>query len=265
VFQLGVGGMLVIAALTDHCCHLIVKTKNHAIDKLMKVQQLGKATHLRGERDDQQRYNSYDTMPKDSGMEEEDDDFEPRETRHGDRDVETVDEDEDAEEYHFVDHRDVRDKISQSMSYGDIGNLCYGRVGLGIVNFFIAMTQFGFCTGYFIFIGNTIHSLFPFDECITVHVNATNSTNATDVTHCHKVYVKTSNINQTEPVKYIDHAPDLRILVISPILIFFLFALIRNVRYLGCVSVMANLSILFGIVSVFGYLVYTIISKLKFI
>ncbi|WAQ95755.1 AVT3-like protein [Mya arenaria] len=236
---LGIVGMLVIAALTDHCCHLIVQTKNHAINHLIKKHKAETANSRSENR--KTKYNDCD-----ADCEEEND---TSASSSPNFDNAAIQNEEIEEEYHSPGGENIHEKISQNMSYGDIGFYCYGNVGLGIVNFFIAMTQFGFCTSYSIFIGNTIHSLFPYNKCVT--------DNVTNITHCEKVYIQE---NGTDPsfgnVEFYSIAPDLRILVISPILVFILFALIRNVRYLGVVSVLANLSILFGVVSIFAYLIY---------
>ena len=303
-FQLGIIGMLVIAFLTDHCCHLIVQTKHHAIRKI-----LGKGSQS-SSAGNKQNYKSYDNPP-DSGMDDED----SEDALFVSRNV-TVNSDE---EDGMLTSAERHEHIVRHMMYGDIGKLCFGKYGLGLVNFAIAVTQFGFCVAYFIFIGNTVHSLFPKDKCqvsygnesrhcdrvynisdelsrnrreikildlsgdlsstspslptaITVTIgnlttpaiaNITTATIANiTTTAIANITTAASNITTTTTAtplipmfEYINTAPDLKILVACPLLVFVFFSLIRNVRYLGAISVLANFAILGGCVSVFVFLI----------
>ena len=54
-----------------------------------------------------------------------------------------------------------RIRLLRRLDYTDIGRLICGRWGGFVVNFCLVVTQVGFCVGYFIFIGNTVHGLFP--------------------------------------------------------------------------------------------------------
>lgn len=284
--------MLVIAALTDHCCHLIVKTKHHGIDKMMKKRKVKTPNHTQ-----HGQYSSYDSMPQENGLEDDEDESAEHSTFIG-RNADCEYGSDEDDDFETVKHSDAKEHMATNMSYGDVGKLAYGAVGVAVVNFCIALTQFGFCVNYFIFIGNTIHSLFPvhlcFNEsdtriCRTIHdddvkkgigmvqevttwpvklSDAVNSTtaasvisNVTDLTTISpNVTTSTPNITNvtiawTEIGELIYTAPDLRILVVCPIIVFIIFALIRSVRYLGVISVLANLSILFGCVSVFIFLI----------
>ncbi|XP_053391552.1 uncharacterized protein LOC123563758 isoform X2 [Mercenaria mercenaria] len=330
---LGIVGMFLIAFLTDHCCHLIVKTKHHGIKGMMKNHR--SATPDVGAR--QRNYAVCNGTPRDSGV--DDDEASPC--------IQQSDS-EDNSDYEVVNHADVHEHITKNMSYGDVGNLAYGSIGVGIVNFCIGLTQFGFCVNYFIFIGNTLHSLFPVHLCY--NYNETNERLCKDI---HETDVKYGNFswsksaflphdnsvdiysadspqdslsstletvvttvlpnittvlpnvttvlptvvpnittvvpnittavpnittllpnvttllpntttsapvtNATTPWTLIPElvytAPDLKILVVSPLIVFILFALIRNVRYLGVISMVANLSILFGCVSVLVFII----------
>ncbi|XP_052266888.1 uncharacterized protein LOC127868842 isoform X2 [Dreissena polymorpha] len=239
---LGVGGLLLIAVLTDHCCLLIVKTKNHAINRII-------AKYKKDSSDQSKGCNTFNRTNRGSVN----DDYIQSESDYsahfGANDLER-------RNVNKSDHTVMQEQISRSMSYGDVGYYCYGTFGLGIVNFFIALTQYGFCTGYFIFIGNTIHSLFPYNKCATDSLSLAQTCTkdySIDISNIANISNGTNSTGIT--INYIDFSPDLRLLVISPILIFILFALIRNVRYFGAISVIANVCILFGIVSVFGYLV----------
>lgn len=275
-----------------------------------------------------------------------------------------------------IDHESfLKQHMMKHMSYGDVGRISIGNIGLVIVNICIAITQFGFCVAYFIFIGNTIYSLFPVMTCHNGMINASYSYNYTpcnpeivpssildleDVDSIFKrsvgnetvtdsfentsfivppteVYNSTKlqtllndsvSINSTrtghwkdpttylttvrpdqfienattltdgtldrtktisEPsttfvsgtttlisensdspgfeeestatasltppnLSYISSAPNLRLLVLTPVPLFLTFALIRNVRNLGGISVAANIAILIGCVSVMTFI-----------
>lgn len=308
---LGIVGMLVIAYLTDHCCHLIVKTKHHGINRMLKKAKSRAPHHSRRQ---QSSYSSSGNTPCDSGVDDNDDDCDDNE---GSPCIQGNDsQTEDDSDYEIVNHAEVHEHITKNMSYGDVGNLAFGSVGVGIVNFCIGLTQFGFCVNYFIFIGNTIHSLFPVKLCFTdnttqqricetIHESDVKSKNyslAETLPYIHDVHDNSiyslnsfeDNISSTlEPVlttilpnvttllpnistlepntttlapvtnatiawavirEFVYTAPDLKILVACPLVVFILFALIRNVRYLGVISVIANLSILFGCVSVLAFI-----------
>lgn len=246
----------------------------------------------------------------------DDEDEEEEDGCDGDRSpcIQQTDSDsEDNSDYEVVNHAEVHEHITKNMSYGDVGKLAFGSVGVGIVNFCIGLTQFGFCVNYFIFIGNTIHSLFPVKLCYndsttyericdTVHDSDVKSENfslsnslpfmhryskysADSIVgnvsskiepHVTNIFLKVTtvlpnittlepNATTAEPVtnttvawtvirELVYTAPDLKILVACPLVVFILFALIRNVRYLGVISVIANLSILFGCVSVLTFI-----------
>lgn len=308
MFQLGIIGMLIIAGLTDHCCHLIVKTKHYAIKKLLRKQSKNNSSSGHN-----QNYNSYDT-PNDSGLDEDEGDETPFVPQSS-----SVNSDEEGIMSESLTER--HEHVVRNMMYGDVGKLCYGKYGVGVVNFFIAVTQFGFCVAYFIFIGNTVHTLFPVEKCYIPHANGTQQcikvyNTSTDLhaklqprafsasesplgvhlinnmssTHIHlenvndsasnnaktgdadmtaqevvalttgNITTTTSNVTTTTAspfypmYEFIETAPDLKILVACPLVIFIFFSLIRNVRYLGVISVLANLSILGGCASVFIFL-----------
>eukprot|EP01028_Stygiella_incarcerata_P001244 TRINITY_DN119_c0_g3_i1.p1 TRINITY_DN119_c0_g3~~TRINITY_DN119_c0_g3_i1.p1 ORF type:complete len:508 (-),score=118.75 TRINITY_DN119_c0_g3_i1:1394-2791(-) len=57
--------------------------------------------------------------------------------------------------------RRKKEDIEREMQYEDIGMEAVGRKGHQIVQALLVFTQAGFCTGYTIFIGSTLHELFP--------------------------------------------------------------------------------------------------------
>lgn len=51
--------------------------------------------------------------------------------------------------------------VSLSFQYGEVGRVAVGRWGKRLVDTALVFTQFGFCTAYLIFLGDTIHALAP--------------------------------------------------------------------------------------------------------
>ncbi|XP_066278911.1 uncharacterized protein [Branchiostoma lanceolatum] len=113
---LGLGGLLLIATVTDHCCHLIVDCKKELIRQIMT------------------KYSSQRVMT--------------------------------AADLVIQTHRQKR--LERSLTYGDLGRKVFGTGGLIIVNLALLQTQFFFLVGYFVFLGNTLQTMWP-----TVEVNST--------------------------------------------------------------------------------------------
>lgn len=297
---------------------MIVKIKHIAIDKLVADKQSnGKPRKRYYSVKNSNNRNTSTGMPEDSGVDDNTDE---------ERDTAPLmgNDDENSDDIFGNDSGiddNAREHMFKHMTYGDIGKLSFGKWGVGLVNFCIALTQFGFCVGYSIFIGNTIHSLFLPDLCY--------KKNGTDIclpfTATTKLHVKRSindsvfvptlpnvPLNNTSQASYmdfnedlnkdfsslmttlpsalfssskepnvtsrttqspngttlspngtdadflrrvVDKAPDLKILVAAPLPVFLCFALIRSVRYLGFISMLANASILVGLVALTGFLI----------
>ncbi|XP_069124866.1 uncharacterized protein [Argopecten irradians] len=300
---LGIVCLIIIASLTDHCCHLIVKTKYHAMRVLLS--QFKAKKQLTQSSDRYQAGNRLDCSRYSFGSETTDSDSEPNVIN---KDVPTVDIE--------VDEIQILERhMMKHMSYGDIGRLSFGKSGLFLVNLFIGTTQFCFCVAYFIFIGNTIHKLFPISvDCHNVTANNTvtypvsiRTTTLASTPHIRagrdvlddlnittlepstmftipdsnttiaNLTTVPSNItlgptlspqnmttttpmaNTTKPwkeeCKHNSTAPDLKLLVLTPLPLFLIFALIRSIRNLSWISVTANISILGGCVAVFLYMI----------
>lgn len=292
---LGFGGLLMIALVTDHCCHLIVKTKYHAIRHVIEL---------------------YKASTESSNG---------ASSSAGDNDAELFsdDEDDDIVIYDVDEASMIEQHMLKHMSYGDIGQISMGKVGRIIVNFCIAMTQFCFCVNYSIFLGNTVYSLFPSNVCYNGIVNVDNVSYVAKIEpYCELRYLglvpstiikptkrsigtdftnssllgvlpgkndtdtsdtPLTNLNGSVTSAFFENiststempfanatsmamsnitgeviqstAPDLKLLVLAPLPFFLLFALFRNVRKLGFISVIANASILLGSASVFLYLI----------
>nr|XP_022316194.1 amino acid transporter AVT3A-like isoform X2 [Crassostrea virginica] len=292
---LGFGGLILIALVTDHCCHLIVKTKYHAIRHVIQMYRAATQAQPQGASSS---------------------------TRDSDAEMFSSDEDEDIVIYDVDEVSMMEQHMLKHMSYGDIGQISMGKFGRIIVNFCIAVTQFCFCVNYSIFLGNTVYSLFPSNVCNNGIANVDNVSVVAKVEpFCELRYlglvqsseIKPSkrsveslanfsytgdlsdsneslptlmpltllngsvtgalleNISTTTEIPFANTtsismsnitgeiiqstAPDLKLLVLAPLPLFLVFALFRNVRKMGFVSVLANMSILLGSVSVFLYLV----------
>ncbi|BFZ02921.1 hypothetical protein BsWGS_05960 [Bradybaena similaris] len=252
---LGIIGLLLIASITDHCCNLIVKCKYHAIEFVLDKQPSSRS--------------SFSTHKSESSL----------------KSFETS---EDDTKRSRQDTAEIIKHMTRSLTYGDIGKLACGKFGAFIVNACVIFTQFGFCIGYCIFVGNTLFSLFPSTN-VSLNTTVTNppiASYASPVTSAnvskdytqnkeslltnnfgYSSFVQINNSSQVIPESSlmsaiesssvsptdnssslitISDAPDLRLLVISPLPLFFVFSLLKNVRHLGFVSVGADVSLFLG-------------------
>ncbi len=162
----------------------------------------------------------------------------------------------------------LRQRIERSLSYGDIAWVGAGKWGLALVNFGLVVTQFGFCVGYFIFLGNTFSNFFPLVNGTISLPSATISPSITqNATTAPPVTTAMESLQEDTFVQYVSSNltglnPSLQhsgpeaiyyILVASLVPIFAMFALLRNIRQLGSSSLIANISMLIGYFSVLGY------------
>lgn len=139
------------------------------------------------------------------------------------------------------------------MLFGEIGRIALGKWGVLLVNVALLATQYGFCIGYFIFLGNTIMSMFPATkETYLTHAVVTQSpaerniSNGTSPTNSSTILVPKSHL--------VNHAPAFAILILVPLIPLILFSYIRSVRKLGPVSFAANVALLVAFFSVVGYM-----------
>lgn len=160
-----------------------------------------------------------------------------------------------------------KQKLQRCLDYGDVGKFSFGTPGVIAVDAALLLTQFGFCVGYFIFVGSTIQSLFPLTA--TNHSSINNSTNLTlTAEHVDSVYFPSEWTNNNsfhasyslvsttpDPSWTISTAPSLKLLVLFPLPLFLLFAYIRRLRNLGGISVLANFCIFFGYLAVLYILI----------
>ncbi|XP_059167129.1 proton-coupled amino acid transporter 1-like, partial [Physella acuta] len=133
----------------------------------------------------------------------------------------------------------LEEQMTKTLSYGDIGKTAFGAPGVTVVNACLLFTQFGFSVAYFIFIGNTLYTLFPYrNTTVPTHTMPSGFSQ----TH------NSSGMYNVSSLVLESTAPDLRLLVLVPLPFFIVFAFLRRVRHLGAVSVLANVSILLGCV-----------------
>ena len=208
---------------------------------------------------------------------------------------------DDSDESHGSNASEAYKKLQRNFTYGDVGKAAFGRAGLFIVNACLVFTQFGFCVSYFIFVGNTIHSFFPFTNrngsysLFDLHNSTHPSSNSslipigpsldTLMLEATRERNSSDNLNYTpaqisEDISYlftdadvntdidaedsflwlnmttaaISTAPDLRLLVLSPLPIFLAFAFLRDVRHLSAVSVGADFAIFIGCAVTLAYI-----------
>lgn len=276
--QLGFGGLLLIALVTDHCCHLIVKTKYHAIRHVIE---LYKAS---------------------------------TESSNEDDDIVIYDVDEASMiEQHMLKHMSYGD-IGQ-ISMGKVGriivnfciamtqfcfcvnysiflgntvyslfpsNVCYnGIVNVDNVSYvakiepYCELRYLGLVPSTIIkptkrsigtdFTNSSLLGVLPGEndtdtsDMPLTNLNGSvtsaffeNISTSTEMPFANATSMAMSNITG-EVIQ--STAPDLKLLVLAPLPFFLLFALFRNVRKLGFISVIANASILLGSASVFLYLI----------
>ncbi|XP_033104483.1 amino acid transporter AVT3B-like isoform X2 [Anneissia japonica] len=144
----------------------------------------------------------------------------------------------------------LRKRLEKHLTYGDIARKAIGKWGLYLVNFALFFTQFFFCIAYMIFLGNTLQTdLFPFvNETSKALVN-TKQYNLFDNSQNNSIVHVNKNARVTT-------APVFAILVLFPLPLFLLFVLLRNVRNMGPISVVANISIFVG----YGVVLVTLVK-----
>lgn len=148
----------------------------------------------------------------------------------------------------------IRNTVEKRMLFGEIGRIALGKWGVLLVNVALLATQYGFCIGYFIFMGNTITSMFPTTtETYTTHAVATISPAERNASNGSLPNMNSSTILVGRS-HLVNHAPAFGLLILVPLIPLILFSYIRSVRKLGPVSFAANVALLVAFVSVVGYM-----------
>ena len=225
LLQLGSVGFLLITIMTSHCCQLIVKIKYIIINEYCLQYQ---ASHRDG------RYGPYTSSKK------------------------------------------FRKSLQKHLDYPDIGRVIYGKWGAGIVKMFLVLTQFGFCVNYHIFLGNTLYEMIQ----PPVKVTAGNDSAKTDFlpildnensarqkevwwdfatttssSLADASILPADDVNTRAPESSKEPwMPPLSLLVVCPLPLFLVFALIRKVRKMAPISLMANSAATVAYFLVIGYI-----------
>lgn len=148
----------------------------------------------------------------------------------------------------------VRNTVEKRMLFGEIGRIALGKWGVLLVNVALLATQYGFCIGYFIFMGNTIMSMFPATEqTYTTHAVVTQSPAEQNISIGTSPTMNSSTVLVPKS-HLVYHAPAFALLILVPLIPLILFSYIRSVRKLGPVSFAANVALLVAFLSVVGYM-----------
>ncbi|XP_038064960.1 proton-coupled amino acid transporter 1-like isoform X1 [Patiria miniata] len=213
---LGIIGLLLIAVATVHGCHLLIKCKRQVIQNIVRA-----------------------NFPIGSQSTDDDDGAHKRGL--------------------------LCNIMEKQLSYGDIAFMILGKFGTILVNFSLVVTQFGFCVNYFIFLGNTFEKMFPYylpsidilesNSTTEVHVPSYDAF-ADEIQHLDDIHYASNSSPAAYiwPVSLVSRSPGYNIVVLIPLPLFILFGYLRSVRLLGPVSVIANISIFIGYVSMLSYL-----------
>ena len=146
----------------------------------------------------------------------------------------------------------LRNTVEKRMLFGEIGRIALGKWGVLLVNVALLATQYGFCIGYFIFMGNTIASMFPtappgHDVSTKTPLPPHNSSNISNTT-------SPTNSPTSHRALHVYHTPPFAVLILVPLIPLILFSYIRGVRRLGPISFAANVALFVAFISVVGYM-----------
>lgn len=144
--------------------------------------------------------------------------------------------------------------LKRTLSFGRIGKFCMGRGGIILVNFAIALTQFGYCVGYVIFLGTTLKGLLS-HVLEQIHHDKPNL-------HTWMNYTNES-ITQTEekydPFSIAELKGDglltFIVMISFPLVPVMVLCLVRKIRKLGPLSALANGVLLAAYLSVEIYMI----------
>ena len=92
----------------------------------------------------------------------------------------------------------LKHRLNSNLGFVDLGRITYGKTGAFFVRFCIVITQFGFCIGYGIFVGNVLYRIiFPEETNISVEPVVKDIPRVFEAFQSTKYY-NTSKLNQTE-------------------------------------------------------------------
>ena len=156
-------------------------------------------------------------------------------------------------ESQVTDMEALRNTVEKRMLFGEIGRIALGKWGVLLVNIALIATQYGFCIGYFIFMGNTIASMFPTESKVHHVVSTTTPLPAHNSSHISNTTSPT-NSSMLHNQRAFHHTPPFAVLIVMPLIPLILFSYIRGVRRLGPISFAANIALFVAFISVVGYM-----------
>lgn len=131
----------------------------------------------------------------------------------------------------------LKSKLEDRITLGHIAKYAFGRKGQWVVTICLLFSQFGFCTAYIVFVGNTLA------ELINYSFGMTNSTGNSSVMTGNSLYMQ---VNEEHLLLY---------MLMVPIPLFILFSLLRTIRNMGWISMFANVAIWIGYITVMVLLI----------
>lgn len=157
----------------------------------------------------------------------------------------------------------IKETIEKEMTLGDIGKIAVGPWGLRLVNIALVITQTGFCTAYFIFMGNTIAEMFPVaykpQPVTTIKHSILLNQTSVDTGKPRVITAAASNSStMVPPLEGMSTAPLFVLLVLIPLPFLVAMAYVRSIRKLGPISGVANVTLLAGF---FGLLTFLLKGK----
>ena len=182
IIQLGAVGLVAIAALSLHCCQLLIKCKYHAIQHIAGLRRHPNNFSLRA------RYTSAgrcrlspsrlqlftDHLTHAEGL---------AEGREGGTDSKAGGgSGAAAAGGRSLAVETPESRLVRSLQYGDLARMCLGRWGLPLTNALIVITQLGFCINYAIFTANAVLTFFPVYNC-TVLLRNNSAVTSPDCQH----------------------------------------------------------------------------------
>ncbi|PAA60347.1 hypothetical protein BOX15_Mlig019753g1 [Macrostomum lignano] len=258
---LGFALLMIIAVLTDHCCYLIVTCKQLMVESLVNDEDSGSEASLDGNGTIGQNSSSNNNN---SSPYYYNDGFCPdalgpgaspsttntnNSNSNNNNNNNSSNNGSDGAADDASHQRRQTDALHRIVTLGDIAKFTYGRPGLWLVNASLFITQFGFCINYFIFIGNTLH------QVLSLGRNDTDTVAFQAYDYHTQAEQQNSDLDGfTETPTW--SVPPLWLLVCAPLPLFLGFALIRNIRSMGSVSVVANISICAGVVAVLAVMLH---------
>eukprot|EP00762_Andalucia_godoyi_P003385 ANDGO_06623.mRNA.1 Vacuolar amino acid transporter 4 len=154
-YALGAVGMVLVAWLTDFCCALIVDCKKFVLDDLERK----RAYESSSASSSSSLSSSGAGIAASRGMMTVMGDLGKSSHPSSRKDATAASTTDSINtEYSAVDEREA---LEMTFTYEDAARAAYGKWGVRVTKSVLFFTQFGFCVGYFIFLGQVLHSLLP--------------------------------------------------------------------------------------------------------